>query len=407
MPIPAGNTCPNGTVWSEAYNGCVPRGTPEPPPGSTNNCPGEAPACPGGTPRCWQGDWSCVSSPLPPVTPGTPPACPSGRVVYIGGRLFCETDPVANPVPGTSTNPPNNGDCPPGTHRGGGHPGNPCRADQPGTPSGGTGPSTVTEQLRRFYTNDWENYLWTGETEQGVPQPQGSLLSTLQNQLFQSLVGQWGIDRVQDQQEQFQDRRTGPGTRPQGSRMRTPMFSTEPRDVGVLGLQGGAAAYGYVDPSWRFDTRTTTTGGSGGATPPATPPGGGSNPCGGDTMGCPPGHHRGGCHPGNPCRPDGGGPPVGEAAPAPTPTQPPNSGTGNPPGPTPGPIAQGGGGNPCGGTQGCPPGQHRAGCHPGNECKPDQPMLGLRGPSQTTPLTSLLGAFSGKTSSGPQMFGLT
>lgn len=268
-------------------------------------------------------------------------------------QWFCPTGPAAPPA--------SDDGCPPGQHRGGGHPGNPCRPDQPGTPGTPTDPTTTTSQVPRFYAPDFFSYLFSGQLGAGVPQPQGDLLSLLSGSLFNQSAGLFGISPLQQWQMNSQD--FGPLGRPDaiGARQRAVRrLGPEPdtRDVSVLGLPGGGAALGYIDPAWRFDTRTTTTGGSPSApAPPA--PGGGGNPCGGDTGGCPPGQHRGGCHPGNPCRPD--------SAPAPSPAPAPGT-----PAPSPAPApAPGGGGNPCGSTQGCPPGQHRGGCHPGNPCKPD------------------------------------
>lgn len=97
--------------------------------------------------------------------------------------------------------------------------------------------------LSRFFTPNWSDYLATGALETGVPQPEGGLLGLLQSNLFQTAVGRYGI--LPQQQWMSQPNQTVP--------------MPETRQVPVLGLPGGGAAYGYIDPKWKFDTTFTTS----------------------------------------------------------------------------------------------------------------------------------------------------
>jgi hypothetical protein len=345
------------------------------------------------------GQWRCSAIPDrnpdsngPPVDPCPPdPPCAIGYSKILNPGGFYECLPCnAQPRPEVPAPDPS---CPPGQHRGGGHPGNPCRPDNdPTVPSGG-GSTTSTTRTNRFYVPSWEDYFWSGQVGANIPQPQGDLLNLLSGGLFQQAAGQYGIAGIQDAQRNAQGpiiRRETLGRvgRPEGRttpRLDALLAEGVARPTSVLGLQGGGAALGYIDPSWMFDTRTVTTGGGGGggAPVPGTPtptPGSGGNPCGG-TQGCPPGQHRAGCHPGNPCRPDGASTPAPTPAPAPGAPAP-------TPGPTPAPAPPEPSGNPCGGQQGCPPGQHRAGCHPGNPCRPDNTLTSSILTSAQKPKTS-------------------
>jgi len=287
------------------------------------SCPGNPPPYDPQTeyPYCDQvtGRWSIRIKPKGPDNAGPPPNlnCPSETHQEwdpIALRWVCVQNQTTPPPPPPAAE-PGGIQCPPGERPNPG--GTRCVpiAAPPSTP-GGT--QTITDLLARFYTPNWDDYLLSGQLGTGVAQPTGDLLDLLRNSLFQQSVGRYGISPMQQWQlaDQFRPHHTPPDRGGGGARdTRGGRFPVDPgeRPEGILGLAGGAAALGYIDPSWLHDwtTRTVSTPGSTPGTTPGVPPGvpttspgpAPGNPCGG-LQGCPPGQHRGGCHMGNPCKPD-------------------------------------------------------------------------------------------------------
>lgn len=135
-----------------------------------------------------------------------------------------------------------------------------CRANnQPPPTGGGSGtPQTLQQLLARFYTSNFKDYVNTGNLAAGVPQPQGTLLDLLAGQGFQNLIARY-------EQPPQSGGRQGEVPFP------TRQLFLRPGDVyndqahrglptSVLGLSGGAAAYGYIDPAWMFDKPWTGAG---------------------------------------------------------------------------------------------------------------------------------------------------
>lgn len=90
------------------------------------------------------GAWTCVQKPQAPPS-GRPPTstCPSGTSQvwdpYRQTWTCSSSGPVPNPNPPSAPTPPVGVPCPPGQHRGGGHPGNPCKPTKAPAPAGGGG----------------------------------------------------------------------------------------------------------------------------------------------------------------------------------------------------------------------------------------------------------------------------
>lgn len=228
-----------------------------------SNCTGAPPNCQEGkTPLCFDvpgtgipPTWTCSGSPENyPKDPGNK-TCPEGQYWDVSTQK-CQRPP---------------GQPPPQQPQGGGGP-SPCagltgaalwrcRAERNQQSQTETTlvPQTLTDIITRFVTDDFARFVNTGQhgptIGSSVPEPTGSLLDLILNRTLQNVISGYAGPGISV------STRGRPNTT-DGERSGTlqgPGFvSGTPPPVRFLGLEGGAGAYGYIDPAWGFDRAQRT-----------------------------------------------------------------------------------------------------------------------------------------------------